>query len=107
MKWHQARGDYSTAQSILDNLPTDTPDEQDYQTIQQIHLQLDIATQNQTPFSLSTEQNEALQNIALAYGTQAPYAQTLLGILTGQTFDWQLPDLTENEKLPHTLPQVP
>ena len=103
-----ARGDYSTAQSILDNLPTDTPDEQDYQTIQQINLQLSIATQNQTPFSLSTEQNEALQNIALAYGTQAPYAQTLLGILTGQTFDWQLPDLTENEKTTRIpYPQVP
>ena len=74
----------------------------------QINLQLSIATQNQTPFSLSTEQNEALQNIALAYGTQAPYAQTLLGILTGQTFDWQLPDLTENEKTTRIpYPQVP
>ena len=100
------RGQYANAQAMLNYLPATNPDEQDYKTIQQINLQRLSATAE--GFELTDEQYQQLRTIALAYGTQAPYAQTLLGILTGQTFDWQLPDLTENEKTTRIpYPQVP
>ncbi|MBK9461165.1 MAG: T9SS type A sorting domain-containing protein [Sphingobacteriales bacterium] len=91
------RGQYANAQAMLNYLPATNPDEQDYKTIQQINLQRLSATAE--GFELSEEQYQQLRTIALAYGTQAPYAQTLLGLLRGEYFDWTIPeDDTESGK---------
>lgn len=99
------RGDYATAQSILDNLPATTPDEQEYKTIQQINLQFQSATE---AFSLSETQYQTLHNIATAYGTQAPAACALLSLLRGEYCDWQLPTNAGSGKTERKgYPQVP
>ena len=91
------REHYTDAQAMLSYLPATTPDEEDYKTIQQINLQRLSATAE--GFELSEEQYQQLRTIALAYGTQAPYAQTLLGLLRGEYFDWTIPeDDTESGK---------
>ena len=91
------REHYTDAQAMLSYLPATTPDEEDYKTIQQINLQRLSATAE--GFELTDEQYQQLRTIALAYGTQAPYAQTLLGLLRGEYFDWTIPeDDTESGK---------
>ena len=90
------REQFANAQTMLTYLPATTPDEQDYKTIQQINLQrLSATTQG---FELSEQQYQALRNIAAAYGTQAPAAQTLLALLRGEYFEWQIPNETESSK---------
>ena len=81
--------DWEAAQSIVNNLPTDTPEEQDYRTVQQINLQ---RLSDSGAFVLSAEQEAALYSIANAYGHQAPAAQTILTLLTGAQFDWVIDD---------------
>lgn len=99
------RGDWEATQSLLDALPTDTPDEQDYKTVQQINLQ----HLSDPAFALSEAQYQTLHSIADAYGSQAPGAQALLGILRGEYFDW--PEAEEGEAKTSTTaaayPQVP
>ncbi|QQS28789.1 MAG: hypothetical protein IPM47_18390 [Sphingobacteriales bacterium] len=75
-------------------MPAETQDEQDYKTVQQINL-LRLSAIN--GFELSEAQYETLHCIADAYGTQAPAAQALLNLLTGEQFEWWMP--TGSEKL--------
>ncbi|OWY25325.1 hypothetical protein BVG80_03095 [Sphingobacteriales bacterium TSM_CSM] len=83
------REHYTDAQAMLSYLPADTPDEQNYKTVQQINLQRLSATEG---FELSEAQYQTLHTIADAYGAQAPAAQALLGLLRGEHFDWQIPE---------------
>lgn len=83
------QGDWEAAQTIVNNLPADTPEEQDYQTVQQINLQ---RLSSDETFALSEEQEATLYNIANAYGHQAPAAQTILTLLKGAQFDWVISD---------------
>ncbi|QQS31034.1 MAG: T9SS type A sorting domain-containing protein [Sphingobacteriales bacterium] len=97
-------GNIADAQTLLNSLPADTPDEQDYKTVQQINLQRLSATDT---FSLSEPQYQALSNIAESYQNQAPGAQALLNLLTGEQFEWLIP--TESGKTSSTppYPKVP
>ena len=79
---------WQTAQDIINNLPANTPEEQDFITIQQINLQRLSAAQN---FELDIEQANQLYAIANAYGYQAPAAQALLGLLNGNYYEWAIP----------------
>ncbi|OWY25765.1 T9SS C-terminal target domain-containing protein [Sphingobacteriales bacterium UPWRP_1] len=79
---------WQTAQEIINNLPANTPEEQDFITIQQINLQRLSAAQN---FELDIEQANQLYAIANAYGYQAPAAQALLGLLNGNYYEWAIP----------------
>ncbi len=91
------------AQTLLNSLPADTPDEQDYKTIQQINLQRLSATEG---FELSEAQYQTLHSIADAYGTQAPAAQALLNLLLGEQFEWLIPTVSgKNTLIPY--PKVP
>lgn len=90
------RDDYAAAQSLLDILPADTPEEQDYKTVQQINLQYQTTTG--TAFELSASQYAQLHSIADAQGYQAPAACALLGLLRGEYCDWVLPEATESGK---------
>ncbi len=99
------QGQFDLAQSLLDNLPSDTPDEQDYKTVQQLNLQ----RLSEPNFALSQSQYQTLRGIADAYGSQAPTAQAILGILRGEYFDWPETEAEEGEgktaRVPY--PQVP
>lgn len=96
-------GNIDDAQTLLNSLPADTPDEQDCKTVQQINLQRLSATEG---FELSEAQYQTLHSIADAYSTQAPAAQALLNLLTGEPFEWLVP--TGSEKTtPIPYPQVP
>lgn len=79
---------WQTAQDIINNLPANTLEEQDFITIQQINLQRLSAAQN---FELDAEQANQLYTIANAYGYQAPAAQALLGLLNGNYYEWPIP----------------
>ncbi|QQS28787.1 MAG: T9SS type A sorting domain-containing protein [Sphingobacteriales bacterium] len=96
-------GNITGAQALLYSLPADAPDEQDYKTVQQINLQRLTATDT---FSLSEPQYQALSNIAESYQTQAPAAQALLNLLSGEQFEWQIP-LYTGKTTPPPYPQVP
>jgi len=96
-------GNIADALTLLNSLPTNTLDEQDYKTVQQINLQRLTATDT---FSLSEPQYQALSNIAESYQTQAPGAQALLNLLNGEQFEWQIP-LYTGKTTPPPYPQVP
>lgn len=91
-----SNGNYSEAQTLLNSLPANTSDEQDYKIVQQINLQFQSATTE--AFSLSESQYQNLRNIADAQSFQSPSACALLSLLTGEHCEFLVPDDFENGK---------
>jgi hypothetical protein len=100
-------GDLAQAQGIINALPTTTPTDEEYKQIQQLNYDRLALDGN---FTLSPEQTEWLQQIAYTGNTNAGYAQSLLNILTGQKFDFVLPQypISEGKTSPRRpLPTAP
>lgn len=81
------QGIFTDAQTLLDALPAETPEEQDYKTLQQIN----INRLGNAGFELSESQYQQLKTIADARGYQAPAACSLLSLLRGEYCEWLIP----------------
>lgn len=92
------QGIFADAQILLDAMPADTPEEQDYKTVQQIN----INRLGNAGFELSESQYQQLKTIADIRGYQAPAACAMLSLLRGEYCEWQLPNNSGSGKTsPH------
>lgn len=80
---------FSAASALLQSFPQNTTDDQYFVQVQTINA----ARLSDPQFTLSGPQQATLLAVAEAPSPEAGYAQTLLGILTGQVFTPKLPDL--------------
>ncbi len=88
--------DFSTAQVLIQNLPTETEDDQNFKAIQKINLEWQTTGPE---FALSTAQETTLDNIVASRTPSAGYAKSLLTILNDDIFDPELPDLLEERSV--------
>lgn len=85
------RDKFSHADSLLSAFPNTSLEDEQFVAVQQINL----AFLSDSAFALSPSQEEILTEIALSGTTQSGYAQSLLLLLTGETFMPRLPILGE------------
>ena len=93
-----AQKQFATATTTLQSFPQTTLDDQYFVQVQNINT----ARLSSPNFTLSSAQATTLQNIANAPNPEAGYAQTLLGMLTGQVFMPTLPVLENKERSTET-----
>ena len=80
---------FAAANALLQSFPQSTTDDQYFVQVQQINA----ARLSNPTFALSSTQEATLLGIAESSSQEAGYAQSILGILTGQVFMPKLPDL--------------
>jgi len=83
------QGQFTAASSLLQSFPQATNDDQLFVQVQNIN----VARLSDPEFELSQGQEAILLGIATSPNPEAGYAQSLLGILKGQIFMPNLPDL--------------
>jgi len=98
---------FAAASALLQSFPQSTTDDQNFIQVQSINT----ARLADPAFVLSSAQEATLLSIAEAPSPEAGYAQSLLGILTGQTFMPKVPDLGGERNAPSlsvqtTLPDL-
>jgi len=81
--------DYTGAQTLVNSFPTDTDDNQNFKTVQQINLER--LTTGET-FALSTTQENTLLEIAGEKTQASAYAKSLLMVLTDTIFNPDIPE---------------
>jgi len=80
---------FTAANALLQTFPQSTTDDQYFVQVQQINA----ARLSNPTFTLNSTQEATLLGIAESSSQEAGYAQSILGILTGQVFMPKLPDL--------------
>ena len=83
-------GSFADAQSLLDALPEDTPEEGMFKDIQQINLQR-LSNPN---FELSQTEEDFLRAAAASYAPGTAHARGLMAVLKDEHFEPPFPDLT-------------
>jgi hypothetical protein len=89
---------FSAANALLQSFPQSTTDDQYFVQVQNINS----ARLANPEFLLNTTQLTTLQGIAESPSPEAGYAQSMLGILTGQIFMPRVPDLGGERNAPHS-----
>jgi hypothetical protein len=88
------QNEFNEAKSLLNSFPQENLDDQYFVTVQDINRQ----RLSQVDYKLNEVDLSILQKIAVAPSQESGYAQSLLGILTGQVFMPNLPNLIGSER---------